>query len=271
MKIKVIQFNIRTGFRVTEKPYSLEAKRMKYAKKLIRKENPDILLINEAYFESKNKSGILVNYREIFNYPYYAHGNYKNGLSPFWGSAILSKFPITKIKNKNRGLGGWLSCDIIKNKKVINLNLAHITPIPYLNSKGQEKEIKKILKETNKNCILAGDFNSLSPLDHYNSKEMIKSWSKITKNADKQIKEMLKRDAVKVVLSKGLLDTYKEKNKMFNYTIPTNFLSKDKSTGIRIDYIFCSKEFKVVDSGIIKNSFSENSSDHYPIYAILEI
>ncbi len=271
MKIKVMQFNIRTGFRIADEPYSLEGKRLEYAKKLINNEKPDILAINEAYFESENKSGILVNYQDIFNYPYYTHGNYKGGLSPFWGSAILSKFPIIGSENNNKGLGGCLRTKIQINDKIINLDLTHISPIPYLSNKKQEKTIKEIFKKTNKNYILTGDFNSLSPLDNYNQKEMLNAWSKIFKDANKQIKEMLKRDAVRFVLSKGLIDSYKEKNKVFEYTIPTDFLSKNKSTGIRIDYIFCSKEFKVIDSGIIKNQLTEKASDHYPIYAILEI
>ena len=100
---------------------------------------------------------------------------------------------------------------------------------------------------------------------------MIGAWSKFEKNAEKTIKEMLKRDAVKFVLSKGLIDTHKTKNKVFDFSIPTDFLSKDKSSGIRIDYIFCSEEFKVLNSGIIKNRFTEEASDHYPIFAELEI
>lgn len=270
MKIKLMQFNIRTGFRITNKPYSFEGNRLEYAKKLVEKENPDILTINEAYFETKN-NGILMDYKKIFNYPYYAHGNYKKGECPFWGSAVLSKFPIVSLNNKNVGLTGYLRIKIKLDKKIINLDLAHIAPIPLLTSKEQEKGIKNILNKPKKNYLLVGDFNSLSSLDNYDSKKLINSWKKIDPDAQKNVIEMLKRDALRFALSTGLKDTYKEKNKKFGFTIPTNFLSKDKSTGVRIDYILCSKEFKVIDSGIIKNNLSENASDHYPIYAILEI
>jgi endonuclease/exonuclease/phosphatase family metal-dependent hydrolase len=271
MKIKAMQYNIRTGFRKTEKPYEYEGERLKLAKEIIKKENPDILILNEAYFESENESGILMDYQKIFNFPFYAHGNYKKGLSPFWGHAILSKFPIEESINKSEGLAGLFSAKIKIQSKFLNLDVVHISPIPYLSSKKQESFIKKVLKNKKKNYLLSGDFNSLSPLDEYDEIEMIGAWSKFEKNAEKTIKEMLKRDAVKFVLSKGLIDTHRTKNKVIDFSIPTDFLSKDKSSGIRIDYIFCSEEFKVLNSGIIKNRFTEEASDHYPIFAELEI
>lgn len=101
-----MQYNVRTGFRKTKKPYEYEGKRLELAKEIIQKENPDILILNEAYFESKNSSGILMNYQEIFNFPFYAHGNFKNGLIPFWGNVVLSKFPIARVINKSKGLSG---------------------------------------------------------------------------------------------------------------------------------------------------------------------
>lgn len=270
MKIKIMQYNIRTGFRKLERPYDFEGKRMVYAKKIIKKENPDILILNEAYFESKNKSGIIMDYQKIFGFQYYAHGNYKKGLSPYWGHAILSKFPIIKEINKSQGHSGLLRAKIKIKDKIINLDVVHISPMPYLSSKKQEHFTKKLLKNK-ENYVLTGDFNSLSPEDKYQKAEMTKAWKKFDKNAGKVIKEMLKKDAVKYILSKGLIDTYKIKNKNFDFSIPTDFLSKNKSSGIRIDYIFCSKDFKVIKSGILKNKMTEKASDHYPIYALLEI
>jgi endonuclease/exonuclease/phosphatase family metal-dependent hydrolase len=276
MKIKLMQYNIRTGFRNTEKPYDFEGNRMELVKEVVKKEKPDILVLNEAYFESKNRSGILMDYQKIFNFPFYAHGNYKYGFSPFWGNAILSKYPIIEIENKNKGFIGKLSVKIKIKNSLVNLDATHISPIGSrkdgcLSSKGQEIGVKQVLKDKKKNYILAGDFNSLSPLDEYNENEMIESWSKIVKDSRKQIKEMLKRDAIKYVLSTGLVDSYKLKNKKFDFTIPTDFLSKDKSTGIRIDYLFCSLDLRIIESGIIKNKLTEQASDHYPTYIVLDM
>ena len=64
---------------------------------------------------------------------------------------------------------------------------------------------------------------------------------------------------------------YKIKNNKFDFTIPTDLMSKNKNGAIRMDYIFCTEDFNVLDSGIIKNNLTEMVSDHYPVYAVLEV
>ena len=266
-----MQYNIKVGFHTGKEPFKLEKDRLKLAQKIVKKENPDILMINEAYFESKNKSKILMDYQEIFGFSYYVHSNHKKSLSPFWGDAILSKYPIVNKENLSYGHKALLKVKIKVKGKIIDLDLIHISPIPEINSHEQKNLVKQILKGKIENYILAGDFNSLSIEDDYNKDKLIKSWRKFTKNTENLVNEMLKRDSIKFILSKDLIDTFKVKNKKFDYTIPTDLLSKDKSSAIRIDYIFCSKDFKILKSGIIKSKLTENASDHYPIYAILEI
>lgn len=265
-----MQYNIRTGFRKTQRPYELDGDRIVHAIKAVKRENPDILILNEAYFERKNSSGILMDYKKIFDFPFYAHGNYKNGLSPFWGHALLSKYPIKILLNKGTGFAGLFRNEVKIGEKIINLDVVHIAPVPFLDGNGQESFVKRVLSNKKENYILVGDFNSLSPKDKYNKKKLVASWSKFEINAELILSEMLKKDAIKSILSSGLVDSFKLKNKKFDFTIPTDFLSKDKSSGIRIDYIFCSKDIRVINSGIIKNALTEKASDHYPTYAIVD-
>ena len=82
---------------------------------------------------------------------------------------------------------------------------------------------------------------------------------------------MLKSDMVKFILSQGLIDSYKIHNQESNYTVPTEFRKNSEDSRVRMDYIFCSKNIKVFDSGIIQNKTTEKASDHYPIFAELEI
>ena len=56
-----------------------------------------------------------------------------------------------------------------------------------------------------------------------------------------------------------------------SFTIPTNLIDKKKESPIRIDYFFTSKDVKVNNAKVIKNELTEKASDHYPIYAILEL
>ena len=88
-----------------------------------------------------------MDYQGIFNFPFYTHGNYKKGLSPFWGHAILSKFPLKESINKSEGLAGLFSAKVKVQNKIINLDVVHISPIPCLSSKKQESFIKEVLDD----------------------------------------------------------------------------------------------------------------------------
>jgi len=81
----------------------------------------------------------------------------------------------------------------------------------------------------------------------------------------------MKRTAVKTIREHGLIDTFKAVNKGFDFTIPTDYISNDKSTGIRMDYIFCSEDFRVLEAYVVRNKFTEKASDHYPVVAVLKI
>ena len=271
MNLKIIQYNIRTGFRHLESPFKYEKNRKKIAIKIIKRENPDILILNEAYFESKNSSGIIMDYQKIFKFNYYKHIHNKKGLIQFRGDAVLSKFPIISAKNKSKGMNDLLRLKIKINSSVINLDVLHLPPTPFSKDIERKNFLKSFVKNQAKNHIITGDFNSLSKYDNYNKNNLIKSWLKIEKDAKNVISDMLKGQTTKYLISKEYVDSYKAKNKKFDFTIPTDFLSKDKSTGIRIDYIFCSKDLKIINSGIIKDRLAELASDHYPIYTIFEI
>jgi len=271
MKIKIMQHNIESGFHTYDLPHVFSKERMNSAQKIIKKENPDVLCINEAYFVSQ-KSKIKMNYQKIFKiYPYYFFGNPKNPENFTRGDAILSKFPIKNFINNSLKGFSWLKCKIIINKHTLNINLIHLAPSPFILELDRLKIIKKVLRKIGTNTILLGDFNSLSNSDHYEWDSLFNSWKKFDENAENILKDMLQRKVTDYVLSKKLVDSYKTLNKNFNFTIPTDKLSKDKKSGTRIDYIFCSNNFKIISSKIIKNKLTNIASDHYPLVTVLEI
>ncbi|MBS3083774.1 endonuclease/exonuclease/phosphatase family protein [Candidatus Pacearchaeota archaeon] len=274
MKFKIIAYNILTGlcdWDFSNKLPVIDKKRLSLAKKLIKQENPDILCLTEAFFSSKNYKGVYMDYQEIFNYPY---------VDVRKSNVILSKFPIIYSKefgkqgHNHKGLG--LYCQVMVGKKNIPISLIH--PNIWANESKRLELIKDLFDEKN-NMIICGDFNSISKSDNY-SKEFAENFRKKVifrhngkgdlKNSNTIMKDTFNPKVVKYIEKKGFVDTYKLKNNKFDFTVPTDFLSKDKSTGIRIDFIFV-RWLKVLDAGIIKNSLSEKASDHYPVYAVLEI
>jgi endonuclease/exonuclease/phosphatase family metal-dependent hydrolase len=49
------------------------------------------------------------------------------------------------------------------------------------------------------------------------------------------------------------------------YSIPTDLISADKSSGMRIDHIFANKSIEVVDGEVVHNAASNRASDHHPV------
>ena len=144
---------------------------------------------------------------------------------------------------------------------------------PHPDTSEEEKQdfIEKIPFDK-ENYILSGDLNALSIEDSYNKEKLINGYESFMKSKGKpKAENMLKMLATKKILDKGLVDTYKLKNKKSDFTIPTDLMSKNKDASARIDYLFLTPNLKVIKSGIIKKSVTEKISDHYPIYVILEI
>jgi len=266
MKLKIMEYNILHGFHSKNKPFTFQKERKSNVQKIVKKEDPDILILTEACFGDENKYNIRLDYEKMFDFQHYFYAS----CAPKeyeWGSAIFSKYPLTG-KNLGENWISFLQCKIDIGSDFLKLNVFH----PYPNIKEEQKYnfIKKFFKKTGKNQILAGDFNSINPKE-YNKEKLLKGFKTFHKEPLKKVNELFKGKVISYLVSKGLIDTYKENNSEFNYTIPTDMLSKNKDSAMRIDHIFCSEDIKVLDSGIIKNELTEKASDHYPIYAVLDV
>jgi len=257
-----MQYNIFGGFYTSNEPYTYEPKREKAALEVIKQEDPDILTICEARFNSPNKFGILRDYKKIFGYPYCYLTSYKERS----GMGIFSKFPFN-VKDYAYGLNPLLRVEFKIDKKLIMLDLVH--PHPTLGEDARNKFITHVLSGLKKPYILMGDFNAISPEDKYDRKKLLEGFSRFDSNYKEVVEDFLKRKSIRRVLDSGLKDTLNSQK--WKFTVPTDMLNKNKDSGLRLDFIFCSNDFKIIDSGIIVNEFTNVASDHYPVFAILEI
>jgi endonuclease/exonuclease/phosphatase family metal-dependent hydrolase len=286
MKLKIMQYNILDGFykEVSDEVYKLEKKRLNAAIEIVKREKPNVLILNEAGFspsqeENAKKLGVKVNnYAKLFGYLYSFYGK----RSKTGGCAVLSNFPIKGEDYSLKDCCFVRTKIFLKNKK-INLDVFHPHPIR-LSSEDKRTFLKNIFRDRKNPYIIVGDFNSVSPLDEYNEYKLIKGFTKLfndfekikksnKKGPKKIVRDILQAKAVSFVLETGLIDTYRTKHpkKGFVFTNPTNLFKKYQDAGMRLDYIFCSKDFKVLKSGIIKNKLTAMASDHYPIFAEVEL
>lgn len=247
-------------------PPRFQPERRKLVLKTIKEENPDILTICEASYPKENiYSKVRRDYKKIFKFPYSYVAAYKDR----GGIAIFSKFPFN-IEDYAYGLNPLVRANIKAKNKKFSLDLVH--PFPTLKEEEKARFMKHILSSRKKGAyILMGDFNAISPEDRYDKKIMLRGFSRFDPNAEYVVKSFLGRKAIKEVLDSGLKDTFKFTKKPWHCTVPTDLLNTNKDSGTRLDFIFCSKAFKVKDAEIIVNESTNKASDHYPITAILII
>ena len=259
MKLRIMHYNIYIGFHT--RAFKFEPHRKKAAQKLVKEISPDILIIDEAAFDKKIK------YKKSFGFKYLFYAPNKSS-SIKSAIAILSNYPIISSRNMTKTKHSFARVEIKIGTKKINLDVYH--PHPTKTSKERINFLKKHLRKNKNNYILTGDLNSLSPEDKY-PKNLLTCFKKLGPKVMAEISNSIKKETVSYILNQGMIDTFKSKNEKFDFTIPTDYLSKDKSTALRLDYIFCSKDFNILSSKIIKNKLTNQASDHYPVVTDLEI
>jgi endonuclease/exonuclease/phosphatase family metal-dependent hydrolase len=269
MKLKLMQYNILNGFCADFPPYKTDTKRLLAASKTIQKIQPDILILNEAYFWqfAIQKRNIIWRgfFDRLYSLPVSAENQFR------WAPAIITKFPIlsfdTSFSIKDFKV---LIAKLKINSKPVKIISYH--PHPSISEEEKAAYLNNIFKDISLPTILAGDLNAISPQDLYNRKTLEIGFSKfLNEKANKTIEDMFSFLTVRNVLNSKLTDTFIAAKKPWKHTMPTLLRSKEKDSRIRIDYIFCSKHFKIIDADVIQDKCTELASDHYPTYALLEL
>lgn len=270
MKIKILEYNILNGICTEQIPYKFEKSRLEKIAKTIEAENPDILVLCEGYFWPFVKKESLKSMKKVFSKMYNFYAPAENNFR--WAPVVLSKFPVDEFKILSKPYLNLMRVKLKIKKETLTLDVFH--PHPDTTEEQKKEFLQERLKDVGRNYVLTGDLNTLSPEDVYDKKRLIKGYEKFMFSKGKgkgKVEDMLKSSMVKFVLSQGLIDSYKNHNQETNYTVPTEFRKDSKNSRVRMDYIFCSKNLKVLESRIIQNKITERASDHYPIFAELEI
>ncbi len=230
--------------------------------KIIKIENPDFLVINEANDFEKNDK--LNQFSEKIGAPHF-----KLSLSGEYDyhthTAVFSKYPFKEIKEikplRNAGIFAVVETELGE----ISVVGAHLSPYT---EDSRLLEIDSILNQQRQyqNKILMGDMNSLSFPDDYNE-EIIKGFNetqlnKFTTNGK------FRFNVINKITSLDYLDSAVIFGKQKIATVPTE-IKQDEAhlTNMRVDYIFISGSLKdkLKSYSVIKNKMTEKASDHYPV------
>lgn len=240
-QLKILSYNVRL-FNAYEKKPDVAMVNQSIAT-LLEDEQPDVVCIQEFY---------LPNAADFSMFPYqYIH--FKDNTHKL-GHAIFSKFPIVAkgAFDFDNTYNNSLYADLQVGKdtlRVYNLHLQSMGILPtvdFIQQRGtekikkrisqsfvqQEKQASAIVKHKNASpypVIFAGDFNNTA-------------FSYIYKQ-----------------LNEGMNDAFQERGNGLGTSFYFNHYP------LRIDFIFTSEEFEVLDFNTKKESFS----DHYPIFSIV--
>ncbi len=192
--------------------------------------------------------------------------------------AITSKYPITNVKkitdNMDRGF-------ILAEIKGFQIAVLHFTPFDY---RKRRQEVALLLAEikakaVNKNWVIMGDFNTVSPLDAaaYADGKLIANYVAYEKKYApilKLVKGKIDYTVIQAMMDDKFVDVLKLRHQEFIKTVhPKAFEPKNgPDVPSRIDFIFVSPDLKgkVLAAEVIKDDFTHVRSDHYPVYITIQ-
>jgi len=265
MEFKILCYNVLYGFHDQGpapdfKTGEFREDRLKAARKAVKKENPHILAITEACFGEPNSTGKLMDYKSLFGYEYGAYVGYYG----HWGNCLLSKYPIKKIDILTLGRRRALRCHLdVGPNNTLTIDVVHYDTD--ISDKDRISITSPLIRSVSGPYILTGDFNALSDEDNYDRERLVRGLRGYLKEkTEQEVDRSLQREFIPWLRAQGLKDGFEDRSKR-EFTFPTDFLYQDKSCAMRLDYFFLSKDIRVHDAYVVKNRFSNQASDHYPI------
>ena len=261
--LRVVSFNLLEGLRsiapagASERRH-LDRERAQAARALVAELRPDLLVLNEALF-CRQYIGRIVDYSRLFNFPFQAAALYDEA----WGNAILSRYPITKSSEVHVHRRGGLIAEI--GSPMGDLIVASYHPHPHRDPADKASDFLRLVAGLAGPLIVAGDLNCISPEDAVDRLAMIAAFRRFSPDPEVTVDRFIASGVhVFAVLSElGLRDAVPPAGR--RYSIPTDLISLDKSSAMRIDHVLASDAIEAVVGEVFHSADSNRASDHHPV------
>ena len=261
-RLRLVSFNILEGFRPLRKRGSdrrlLDRQRVAAARSIVSELAPDILVLNEALF-CRTHVGKRIDYHKLFGFTHAAAALYDGA----WGNAILSRFPIRRSQELRVYNRGGLTAII--ETPVGLLTIASYHPHPRRYPENKALDFSRLVEGLTGPVIVCGDLNCISPEDPIDRHRLIESFDEFSTDAAADVDRFLESGIlVFATLGRlGLKDAIPLTQR--RYSMPTDLISLNKSSAIRIDHILANEGIEVVHGEVVHSQASNRASDHHPV------
>jgi len=260
--MRLVSFNILEGFSPVPSDKTerrlLDRERAIAAKTVVSDLNPDILVLNEALF-CRSHTGKMVNYADLFAFPYETAALYDGA----WGNVILSRHQIVRSREFRIYNRGGLVATI--NTPTGQLTVASYHPHPHRYPENKALDFTQLIADVTGPLIVCGDLNCISPEDEIDRYQLIESFRSFSDDADVAVDRFI--NSGKLVFASlaklGLNDAVPSTGR--RYSIPTDLINLDKSSGMRIDHILANDAIDVITGEVVHSEASNRASDHHPV------
>jgi endonuclease/exonuclease/phosphatase family metal-dependent hydrolase len=260
--LRLVSYNILEGLRPLAPAASdrreLDRERSEAALAVVGELRPDILVLNEALF-CRQFQGRVVDYGRLFDFPYQAAALYHDA----WGNAILSRYPIAKSQEMRIHNRGGLTTVIAVPAGPLSVASYH--PHPSREPGNKAADFVRLIEAATGPLIVCGDLNCISPEDDVDRSALLVGFRRFSPDPEAQVEQFIEsgRRVFDALRELGLDDAVPPRGR--RYSIPTDLISLDKKSAMRIDHILANDRIEVVAGEVVHSAASNRASDHHPV------
>jgi endonuclease/exonuclease/phosphatase family metal-dependent hydrolase len=236
----------------------LDRERTQAARQVVAELRPDVLVLNEALF-CRQYQGHVVDYGRLFGFPYQAAALYESA----WGNAVLSCHPILRSHEmKTEGRGGLVA---VIDAPIGTFTVASYHPHPSRSPIDKAADFERLVADLVGPMIVCGDLNCISPVDVIDRNALVRAFGRFAGDPEAAVAQFVDsgRQVFAALAKLGLEDAIPLAGR--RYSIPTDLISLDKSSGMRIDHILANEAIIVVAGEVVHSAATNRASDHHPV------
>jgi endonuclease/exonuclease/phosphatase family metal-dependent hydrolase len=147
-----------------------------------------------------------------------------------------------------------------------DLTVASYHPHPNRYPTDKAADFARLVADLTGPLAVCGDLNCISPDDAIDRQEMVAAFRRFASNPEAAINQFMEsgRQVFFSALGRfGLTDAISIAER--RYSMPTDLISLNKSSAMRIDHILASDGIEVVAGEVAHSTASNQASDHHPV------